>query len=314
MSDNMAGSLSMGQLVAGETDRGTTHAGAKGSVQPTTTPLGHGLLTSLLPDSDRRSKRQATSPIETWDKLTKAFKSAFSPKLKTPEHSNVYIDGDGMTHVMKPGERIPLRNLAQQVSSPLPKFDPEYEVMEPPQPKSPLVVDPSAPLTLASIQQSNRALLTEFCNTVTDRFNRELKMRDDYINHIAAKLNACASTLVAILERLSEYEHRLADVEKEMGTQDTSGQRSKRMLRDVVLLVDCLKLEDKETREHRVVTLLNEIFEHPHGRDFMPMDLSCAYSVGKTKPDGTKTVKVVFQSAWLRRYVFNQRYKLKATN
>ena len=72
------------------------------------------------------------------------------------------------------------------------------------------------------------------------------------------------------------------------------------MLRDVVLLIDGLKLEDKETHEHRAVAFLNEIFEHPHGREFMPMDLSCAYSVGKPKPDGTKTVKVVFQSAWLR--------------
>ena len=44
------------------------------------------------------------------------------------------------------------------------------------------------------------------------------------------------------------------------------------------------------------------------------MDLSCAYSVGKAKSDGTKTIKVVFQSAWLRRYVFNQRYKLKTTH
>ncbi len=86
------------------------------------------------------------------------------------------------------------------------------------------------------------------------------------------------------------------------------------MLRDVVLLVDGLKLADKETHEHRVINFLNEYFVHPHGREFLPMDISCAYSMGKEKDDKTKTIKVVFQSAWLRHFVYNQRFKLKGSD
>ncbi len=182
---------------------------------------------------------------------------------------------------MKPGERILLRNLAQVVSSPLPRFDPDYEVVAPPQVKSPPKVDESNPISMAAIHQSNRVLLNEMCDKMTEKFNKELKIRDDYMNQIALKINACAATLIAILERLSEYDARICDVEAEVGSHDTPAQRRERMLRDVVLLVDGLKLGDKETHEHRVVAFLNEKFYHPQNREFLPMDISCAYSVSK---------------------------------
>ena len=128
--NNMAGVTSTGSGATGETGQSNSATGGTSSEKPTTTPSRHGLLGAIFPDSERRGKRAATSPVETWDKLTKAFKSAFSPKNKTPEHSNVYIDDAGLTHVLKPGERIPLRSLALQVNSPLPKFDPDYEIVQ----------------------------------------------------------------------------------------------------------------------------------------------------------------------------------------
>ena len=53
------------------------------------------------------------------------------------------------------------------------------------------------------------------------------------------------------------------------------------MLRDVVLLVNGLTLEKDQTHEARVILFLNEHFDHPHGRDFIPSDVTCAYSIGK---------------------------------
>ena len=84
------------------------------------------------------------------------------------------------------------------------------------------------------------------------------------------------------------------------------------MLRDVVLLVNGITLEKDQTHEARVVLFLNEHFDHPHGRDFTAADVTCAYSIGKPQ-DNKRTIKVVFQTAWLRRYVFNQRFKLKGS-
>ena len=311
---NMAGSTSTGTTRGGETANTVRTPGEAKQAQPTTWNAAIGLDHQLNPNSDRNQKRNATSPLEALNTIAKVFKSAFSPKIQTPEHSNVYIDSNGMTCITKPGERIPLRNLAQQVNSPLPRFDPDHEVVQIPRLHTPAPVNLNEPVTLANIHHTNKALLSEYTDKLTDYFKKELKIRDDYMNQVALKMNACGSTLVMILERLAEYEQRIQELEKEVGTQDTPAQRRERMLRDVVLLVDGLSLADKETHEHRVITFLNERFVHPHGREFLPMDISCAYSVGKEKDDKTKTIKVVFQSAWLRRFVYNQRFKLKGTD
>ena len=98
-----------------------------------------------------------------------------------------------------------MHSLVHAVSSPLPRTDPDREVISPPQLSSLPAANTNEPVSLGLLQETNRALLNEFCNKLTDHFNKELKICDDYMNEVALKLNTCAATLVAVLERLSDY-------------------------------------------------------------------------------------------------------------
>ncbi len=264
--------------------------------------------------SSRSQKRTATSPLYSFFKNVKI---AFSPKSKLASTSylstplnKIQFEGDGQKSTERSEGASVSGDLAQSLSLPLPKFDPDNEVLQPPsQPASAAAnVKLDGPVTLASIQAVNQSLLQDFCG----RVKRELKIRDEYINEMTVKLNAMSQLLFELVTKLAEYEHRFEELENAYGTYDSRSQRRERMLRDVVLLVDGLTLEKDQTHEARIVLFLNEHFDHPHGREFIPADVTCAYSIGKPK-DNKRTIKIVFQTAWLRRYVFNQRFKLKGT-
>ena len=304
---NMAGDGSTG----GEgTSKTGNIAGTPGGINVAAPGVASGASGLLRPEGRRNNKRTAVSPLFN---LLKTVKTFITPKHKeglvTPPHRGVVIDKDGMTHIAKQdGGYDHAAMIAHTIGTPLPRFDPDNE-LELPQLLNTPAIDPKTanqPLTLATLQQANRALLLEFHGTV----KKELKIRDDYIKEMGVKLNSYASVMYAVLQKLSDYEERIQCLEYALEQKETKSQLRDKMLRDVVLLVQGLDLAENQTHENRVLAFLNQYFEHPHSREFIPSDISCAYSVGKPK-SGKRTIKVVFQSAWLRRYVLKQRYKLR---
>ena len=181
-------------------------------------------------------KQPATSPLY---RLLKRVTHPFSPKSKltlspetnfqTPNNRTVHIDDHGLTHISKPDGSIstPVM-LAHSLGMPLPKFDPDNEILTAPQSSSAPAAPPKldGPVTLASIHAVNETLLRDFCGKV----KRELKIRDDYINEMSAKLNAMLQLLYGLITRLAEYENSFEQVENAVGTYESRAQRREWMM------------------------------------------------------------------------------------
>ena len=74
-----------------------------------------------------------------------------------------------------------------------------------------------------------------------------------------------------------------------------------------VLLMDRVPVKDDEMLEQSVLALLNDKFTKPNGKPFDEGDIDAAYYVGKANQHNKRTLKVVFNKAWYKRSVFEQR-------